>query len=240
MSFPNVSQEEILRRVIASRGASVIPPQGTAVQQVANSALLDPQGLGRRMGPAPADPTRYVAQTDNYRIDPRGNRVGDAMLDAATGYGELSGQFYDAVDPKMKGVQKAVNKGVTKVGGTGARRAAGKAGAALGALPGMSKLGAAARVLGPAVGAVGGGLAVADLVTGDESAINKGGDAVAMGVGGTIGGVVGLGNPLAIAAGVGLGKMVSDGTQWLFGDKKTPEQRKMELALAQLQSRGLV
>ena len=237
MSFPNVSQEEILRVLIANQGASVIPPQGTAVQQVANSALLDPQGLGRRMGP---DPTRYVAQTDNYRIDPRGNRVGDVMLDAATGYGELSGQFYDAVDPKIKSAQKVINKGVTKVGGTGARRAAGKAGAALGALPGMSKLGAAARVLGPAVGAVGGGLAVADLVTGEESGINKTMDATAMGVGGTIGGIVGLGNPLAISAGVGLGKMVSDGTQWLFGDKKTPEQRKMELALAQLQSRGLV
>ena len=30
------------------------------------------------------------------------------------------------------------------------------------------------------------------------------------------------------------GKAISDGAQWLFGDKKTPEQRKMELALAQL------
>ena len=234
LSNVRVSDDELLRALVARQGTGVIPPQGTAVQQVANSALLDPQGLGRRMGP---DPTRYVAQTDNYRIDPRGNRVGDVMLDAAAGYGELSGQFYDAVDPKLKGAQKAINKGVTKVGGTGARRAAGKAGAALGALPGMSKLGAAARVLGPAVGAVGGGLAVADLVTGDESAINKGMDAVAMGIGGTLGWV---GGPLGSAAGVGLGKMVSDGTQWLFGDKKTPEQRKMELALAQLQSRGLV
>ncbi len=234
MSFPNVSNEEILRTLIASRGASVIPPQGTAVQQVANSALVDPQGLGRRMGP---DPTRYVAQTDNYRIDPRGNRVGNAMLDAATVYGDMSGQFYNAADPKIKSAKEAIKKGVTKVGGPGASRAAGKAGAALGALPGMSKLGAAARVLGPAVGAVGGGLAVADLVTGEESGINKTMDAVAMGIGGTLGWV---GGPLGSAAGVGLGKMVSDGTQWLFGDKKTPEQRKMELALAQLQGRGLV
>ena len=237
LSNVRVSDDELLRGLVARLGTGVIPPQGTAVQQVANSALLDPQGLGRRMGPAPADPTRYVAQTDNYRIDPRGNRVGDAMLDAATGYGELSGQFYDAVDPKIKSAKEAIKKGVTKVGGPGASRAAGKTGAALGALPGMSKLGAAARVLGPAVGAVGGGLAVADLVTGDESVINKGGDAFAMTVGGVLGSV---GGPLGTAAGVGLGKMVSDGTQWLFGDKKTPEQRKMELALAQLQSRGLV
>ena len=48
-----------------------------------------------------------------------------------------------------------------------------------------------------------------------------------------------VGGPLGIATGAGLGKMVSDGTQWLFGDKKTPEQRKMELALAQLQG-GLI
>ena len=38
-----------------------------------------------------------------------------------------------------------------------------------------------------------------------------------------------------IAAGAGGGKMVSDGLQWLFGDKKTAEQRKMEEALAALQ-----
>ena len=234
MSMLGISEEEILRSLIAGRGTSGIPAQGSAVQAVVNSALLDPQGLGRRMGP---DPTRYVAQTDNYRIDPRGNRVGDLMLDGAAAYGDMSGQFYDAVDPKIKSAQKLINKGVTKVGGTGARRAAGKAGAALGALPGMSKLGAAARVLGPAAGAVGGGLAVADLVTGDESGMNKAMDAAAMGVGGFLGSV---GGPLGTAAGVGLGKMVSDGTQWLFGDKKTPEQRKMELALAQLQSRGLV
>ena len=237
MSVYGISEDEILRRLIAKQGSGLIPPQGTAVQQVVNSALLDPQGLGRRMGPPPGDPTRYVAQTDNYRIDPRGNRVGNVMLDAATAYGDMSGQFYNAVDPKIKGAKEAIKKGVTKVAGPGASRAAGNAGAALGALPGMSKLGAAARVLGPAVGAVGGGLAVADLITGDESAINKGMDAVAMGVGGFLGSV---GGPLGTAAGVGLGKMVSDGTQWLFGDKKTPEQRKMELALAQLQSRGLV
>ena len=52
-----------------------------------------------------------------------------------------------------------------------------------------------------------------------------------MTVGGAIGSVVPVvGTGLGIAA----GKMASDATQWLFGDKKTPEQRKMELALAQL------
>jgi hypothetical protein len=33
---------------------------------------------------------------------------------------------------------------------------------------------------------------------------------------------------------VGAGKAVSDGAQWLFGDKKTAEQRRMEEALIAL------
>jgi len=237
MSMLSVSDQEILRAVIAERGTGVIPAQGTVVQQVANAALIDPQGLGQRIRQsAPTGDIGYRAQTNNYRIDPRGNPAGDIMLDAATGYGELSGQFYDGLGPKAKGAQNAVNKGITRVGGTGARRMTGKAGAALGALPGMGRLGAAAKLLGPAVGAVGGGLAVADLVMGEESGMNKTMDAAAMGVGGFLGSV---GGPLGTAAGVGIGKMVSDGTQWLFGDKKTPEQRKMELALAQLQGIGV-
>ena len=38
MSMLSVSDQEILRAVIAERGTGVIPAQGTAVQQVANSA----------------------------------------------------------------------------------------------------------------------------------------------------------------------------------------------------------
>ena len=58
--------------------------------------------------------------------------------------------------------------------------------------------------------------------------MNKGADALAMLGGGTIGAVVGLGNPFAIAAGASLGKTVSDGVQYIFGDKKTPEERRIE------------
>jgi len=92
----------------------------------------------------------------------------------------------------------------------------------------------------PGLTAAGAALAVGDVVLGDESFGNKAMDTAAMGIGGTIGGFVGLGNPLAIAGGATLGKTISDGTQWLFGDKKTPEQRKMEIALAQLQGGGMV
>ena len=58
-----------------------------------------------------------------------------------------------------------------------------------------------------------------------------------MGIGGFLGAA---GGPVGVAAGAGVGKSISDGAQWLFGDKKTPEQRKMELALQQLRGGGMV
>ena len=76
-----------------------------------------------------------------------------------------------------------------------------------------------------------------DIVFGQDSAANKVMDGAAMAIGGTIGGVLGMGNPLLAAAGASTGKMVSDGIQYLFGDKKSAEQRKMEEALAALQGR---
>ena len=61
-------------------------------------------------------------------------------------------------------------------------------------------------------------------------------DTVAMGIGGVIGAA---GGPVGIAAGAGIGKAISDGTQYLFGDKKSAEERRMEEALAKLR-RGQV
>lgn len=81
------------------------------------------------------------------------------------------------------------------------------------------------------IGAVGGVLGAADVVAGNDSVGNKLMDSAAMGIGGFLGAA---GGPVGIAAGAGTGKMVSDSLQWLFGDKKTAEQRKMEEALAQL------
>jgi hypothetical protein len=81
------------------------------------------------------------------------------------------------------------------------------------------------------------GLDVADIVAGPDSLGNKGMDAVAMGIGGTLGAA---GGPLGIAAGAGLGKMASDATQFLFGGGKSAEQRKLEEAIKLLQQRGLV
>ena len=78
---------------------------------------------------------------------------------------------------------------------------------------------------------------VADIVTGDESFGNKAMDTTTMVIGGALGSV---GGPLGASMGASTGKLISDGTQWLFGDKKTPEQRRMEEALAALQNGGLI
>ncbi len=86
----------------------------------------------------------------------------------------------------------------------------------------------------PGLTAAGAALAVGDIVLGDESFGNKAMDTAAMGIGGTIGGFVGMGNPLAIAGGATLGKTISDGTQFLFGGGKSPEERRMEEALLAL------
>ena len=77
---------------------------------------------------------------------------------------------------------------------------------------------------------------VADIIAGDESLGNKAMDATAMTAGAAIGGVLGAGvfSPLTASIGAGLGKMASDGTQYIFGDKKSPEERRMEEALLAL------
>lgn len=76
-----------------------------------------------------------------------------------------------------------------------------------------------------------------DIITNDTSLGNKAMDATAMGIGGAIGGALGGGvfTPVTAAAGASLGKMGSDALQYLFGDKLTPEQRKMREALMMLQ-----
>ena len=226
MSVFGVSDQEILRALIAERGTSVIPTS-SAVDQLINAG--QPRVLNNMKGIplGVAGDAGYTAQTPNYRIDPRGNSMGDAMLDAAGLYGEASGKFYDGFSRPVR----EAKAGAGRMIGRGGRKMAGKAGAALGGLPGMGKLGAAAKVLGPGLGAVGGALAVGDLVLGQESGANKAMDATAMTIGGLLGSV---GGPLGTATGVGLGKFASDVTQSVFGDGKSPEERRMEEALLAL------
>ena len=75
---------------------------------------------------------------------------------------------------------------------------------------------------------------VGDIVLGGDSLGNKAMDAVGMGIGGTMGGVLGMGNPLLIAGGASVGKAASDGLQFLLGGGKSAEQRKLEEALITL------
>lgn len=77
-------------------------------------------------------------------------------------------------------------------------------------------------------------LDAADVVTNNTSLLNKGMDTTAMAIGGALGAA---GGPVGAMAGASTGKFVSDGLQWLFGDKKTPEQRKLEETLALLGGR---
>ena len=85
---------------------------------------------------------------------------------------------------------------------------------------------------GVGLGAVGGVLGAADVIVGQDSAANKLMDTAAMGIGGFLGAA---GGPVGIAAGAGIGKAASDGLQYIFGDKKSAEERKLEEALAALQ-----
>lgn len=81
-------------------------------------------------------------------------------------------------------------------------------------------------------------LDVADVVAGGDSLGNKIMDTGAMAIGGTAGAL--MGGPLGASMGASLGKTVSDGVQGIFGGGKSAEERKLEEALAMLQSRGLV
>ena len=116
----------------------------------------------------------------------------------------------------VKALPKGLRKGAMGVVRSAPMRFAGRALPVLGALQ--------------AVGDVG------DIVLGGDSLGNKVMDAAGMGIGGTIGGVVGMGNPLLIAGGASVGKAASDGLQFLFGGGKSADQRKLEEALITLQN----
>ena len=128
------------------------------------------------------------------------------------------GQFIDDLIGKVP-----LGKGgamLTKAAGSNVGRFAGRALPILGALQSVGDVG--------------------DIVFGDDSLGNKAMDTAAMGIGGTIGGVLGMGNPLLAAGGASLGKAASDGLQFLLGGGKSQEERKLEEALKLLQQRGLV
>jgi len=137
----------------------------------------------------------------------------------------------DLVTPAAKSAQA----GLTKMIGTGVSTSNGPIGT-LGRFAASPAALTAAKV-GTGIGALGGVLGVADVIAGKDSAANKAMDATAMGIGGFLGAA---GGPMGIAAGAGIGKAVSDGTQFILGGGKSAEQRRMEEALSALQRGGLV
>ena len=109
-----------------------------------------------------------------------------------------------------------------------------------GVSPGMAaKAGRFAGKAVPLLSVVSNVTDVADIIGGNESLGNKVMDGAAMATGAAIGGVLGAGvfSPLTASIGASVGKMASDATQWVFGDKKSPEQRKIEQVLAAQQGR---
>jgi hypothetical protein len=174
----------------------------------------------------------YYLQLINKKYGARAN-AGGALDMAGTALGFVD----DAVSPSATKLQDFIARNVTKIDP--------KTPLNIGSVP-TSKGNVINMLKSPAalnsykvltgLGAVGGVLGAADIVAGQDSAANKLMDTAAMSVGGFLGAA---GGPVGIAAGAGTGKMVSDGLQWLFGDKKSAEQRKLEEALAQLQRGGI-
>ena len=133
----------------------------------------------------------------------------------------------DALSPVAKKVQLAALNATGGIGAGG--KAAGVMGH-LGRAAGSKAFLTAAKV-GTGIGALNSVLGAADILTGQDSAANKVMDTAAMGIGGFLGAA---GGPMGIAAGAGIGKAISDGTQFIFGGGKSAEQRRMEEALAAL------
>ena len=186
---------------------------------------------------------RILQEYYNILLD-RGVEAADMVYDAYEGAGRFTGggpnlldrgkdylkkggrgkKALAALDRVADPIQEVLQKGAGKIPlGKGGAMASRMAGGAIGK--------AAARGL-PVLGTLMTVADAGDIVLGDESMANKAMDTLGMGVGGTAGFL--LGGPIGATVGDGLGKSGSDALQYLFGDKKSPEERKMEEALMAL------
>lgn len=168
----------------------------------------------------------FRANPANYRNNPRGNLLGDAALTAAELGGTTSGKYLNSVDNMYRSLGSAYPEMATKA--SNAQKAI--AGLKVGGRTGARLAGMASKAL-PIMGTVAGVTGAADILMGKDSAANKAMDTAAMIGGATL---CSPGGPLAMTACAGIAKSLSDGTQWLFGDKKSPEERRMEEALIAL------
>ena len=169
------------------------------------------------------------------------------LLDSATGLGQAAVsegtvQALLGQDPKLQMLLKTkLGKGLGAVPGVNAHSAMRFA---------SNPLTKRALRFVPGMAAAGGVLGAGDVLFGGDSLANKAMDTAGMAAGawgglkgaaagaaaGSVIPVIGTAGGAIIGglAGAGLGKAASDSLQWLFGDKKTAEQRRMEEALIAL------
>ena len=186
-----------------------------------SGSMLDPLGIGNNPTQLDIFDQDGLPSGARYK-QPLGSRV-------TTPLNQFKSGFDSVADPRVAkqtkalenligtNVQGPVPKGASKMG---IQRMAGQAL--------KSGVGKAALKYLPAVGTA---LSVGDLVLGDESFGNKAMDAALMGVGGVIGSAVPV---VGTAIGATGGKMLSDAIQFIGGGGKSPEERRMEEALAAL------
>ena len=190
-----------------------------------NQNLLDPLGLDPYDLGTTAAPSR--ASIGLPPQPPESKHTGiKAGAEAALMFAD------DLVSPAAKQAQLAAMKATGGIGAGGATGLMGKVGRFA-----ASPAALTAAKVGTGIGALGGVLGAGDVLLGNDSAANKVMDTAAMGIGGFLGAA---GGPMGIAAGAGVGKALSDGTQFIFGGGKSAEQRRMEEALSALQRGGLV
>ena len=204
---------------IVAAASSFLPGAGAPDFGVSGGYLDTPDGPARSAA-------GYGTSGVKSKASGIGSKIGTRINDVRKGY---EAGVKPLVNAQTKALQGLIPQGPLPAKGGIGMKAGRMAGAAL-----KNPLLQKGLAYAPAIGTA---LAVGDVVLGDESIGNKAMDATAMTIGGMLGSAVPVvGTGLGIAA----GKMVSDGTQWLFGEKNTPEQRKMERALEQLQGGGMV
>ena len=195
---------------------------GDPVLDATVDELLDPTGYNKAQLLDPYG--RPLSGASPSLPGPKPTGIVDRGVAAAKNVGNKYSAF---VEPTVKAQTKALTgllpQGPIPAKGGAAMKATRFAGDLL-----KSKGGQAVLKYAPAVGTA---LSVGDVILGDESLGNKAMDAGLMAAGGALGSVIPV-----VGTGLGItgGKMVSDGLQWLFGDKKSPQERKLEVALAQL------
>lgn len=197
------------------------------IEAIGAASMMMP-GMGMFGGQPDINPTVGMSGNqllDHYYDQARGGAKGIASK--AQGYGTKALQYADdLVTPAARQANVAL---LNATGGIGA-------GGKTGIMGHIGRFAASPKALtlmkvGTGLGALGGVAGAADVLLGKDSAGNKLMDTAAMGIGGALGAV---GGPMGIAAGAGIGKMVSDGAQFIFGGGKSAEERKMEEALALL------